>query len=161
MRIALPLLLALLSLPTALGCNQRGHMAGSAQPRAPIPASAPDPVPERASAPAPVPPAEQVPVAPPNGNEDERPAGRRFTGTLRGGVIAVGAETTGWVLETADRGRVDVDVSNAAEAAEKLEGRRVVIEGDLVTVQRIERGAKPMIIADSIVPAEGDDQGGE
>jgi hypothetical protein len=39
---------------------------------------------------------------------------QQFTGTLRGGVIAIGAETTGWVLETANDGRVDVDVSKVA-----------------------------------------------
>ena len=83
------------------------------------------------------------------------PAGRQFTGTLRGGVVAIGAETTGWVLETADRGRLDVDVSKVAAAAEKLEGQAVVIKGELVTANWVERGEKQLLMAESIAPAAG------
>lgn len=79
---------------------------------------------------------------------------RRFTGTLRGGIVAIGAETTGWVLEQDGGDRVDVDVSNVADAAATLDGKRVVIEGDMVTANWVERGAKQLLMADSIAPAD-------
>lgn len=91
----------------------------------------------------------------------QRPAPvKRFTGTLHGGVVAIGAETTGWVLQSDDLGRVDVDVSKAADAAAELDGKPVVIEGELVTVNWPERGEKRMLIADSIRPAERDADAG-
>src|SRR5687767_9929320 len=62
-------------------------------------------------------------AVPPEADERKDTRGaRRFTGTLRGGVVAIGAETTGWVLETDDGRRIDVDVSKAPEAADELEG---------------------------------------
>lgn len=100
------------------------------------------------------PAAQEQPVA---ATDAQRPApAKRFTGTLHGGVVAIGAETTGWVLQSDDLGRVDVDVSKAADAAAKLDGKPVVIEGELVTVSWPERGEKRMLIADSIRPAERD-----
>lgn len=79
---------------------------------------------------------------------------RRFTGTLRGGIVAIGAETTGWVLERDGGNRVDVDVSKVADAAATLEGKSVVIEGDIVTANWVERGARQLLMADSITAAE-------
>ena len=79
----------------------------------------------------------------------------RFTGTLRGGIVAVGAETTGWVLESEEHGRLDVDVSKMADAAGDLDGMPVVIEGTLVKVNWVERGEKNMLMADAIRAADG------
>lgn len=91
--------------------------------------------------------------------EAERPTpANRFTGILRGGILAIGAETTGWVLETDDPGRVDVDVSKARDAADELEGQRVVIEGQMVTANWTERGEKRMLLAEDIRPAGDDEQ---
>ena len=89
----------------------------------------------------------------PDERKDTRGA-RRFNGTLRGGVVAIGAETTGWVLETDDGRRIDVDVSKAGEAADRLEGKRVLIEGDTVTANWVERGERELLMADSISPAD-------
>ena len=99
------------------------------------------------------PAAQEQPVA----ARDAKPPAqsKRFTGTLHGGVIAIGGETTGWVLQSDDLGRVDVDVSKVADAAAGLEGKRVVVEGQLVTVNWVERGEKQMLMADAIRPAEG------
>lgn len=100
------------------------------------------------------PAAQEQPVA---AKDAQPPApAKRFTGTLQGGVVAIGAETTGWVLQSDDLGRVDVDVSKAADAAAELDGKPVVIEGELVTANWPERGEKRMLIADSIRPAERD-----
>lgn len=91
-------------------------------------------------------------------NKAERPAAaEHFTGTLHGGIVAIGAETTGWVLETGDQGRIDVDVSKISDEAAALDGQRVVIEGSLVTVNWTERGARRMLMADTIRPADDDD----
>lgn len=100
--------------------------------------------------------AEEQPVA----AKDVKPPApaRRFTGTLHGGVIAIGAETTGWVLESADLGRIDVDVSKAADAAGELDGKAVVIEGELVTVNWPERGEKQMLMAQRIRAADDDNK---
>lgn len=85
------------------------------------------------------------------------PAGQRFTGTLRGGVLAVGAETTGWMLELDDGSRVDVDVSKVANAAAALDGKRVAVQGTMTTTRWIERGAKRLLVAERIT-AEGEAQ---
>ena len=90
----------------------------------------------------------------PNEAKDTRDARQTFTGTLRGGIVAVGAETTGWVLETDDGRRIDVDVSKASDAADQLEGKRVVIQGDAVTANWVERGERQLLMADSISPAD-------
>ena len=85
------------------------------------------------------------------------PASNEFTGVLRGGVLAVGAETTGWALETDDRRRIDVDVSKVSDDATKLKGTRVTIRGTLGQAKWLERGPKPLITADRIEPAPAAD----
>lgn len=98
-------------------------------------------------------PIKEAPV--PAEQQQNQPAPvQRLTGTLRGGVIAIGAETTGWVLETDDAGRVDVDVSKVMDAAQELDGKRVVIEGAMVTATWVERGAKHLLMADSVSAAD-------
>lgn len=87
---------------------------------------------------------------------DAKPAARKFTGTLRGGILAIGAETTGWVLEQEGNVRVDVNVSKVQDDAAKLDGRPVVIEGTLVKVNWTERGGKPLLMADGITAAAED-----
>ena len=121
--------------------------------------------PERSAAPAPAveaPPAEVKQEAPVTERQNERRAGdatptaaERFTGTLRGGILAVGAETTGWQLERPDGSRVDVDVSKAAAAAGRLDGKSVVIHGGMTKANWVERGEKPLLIAERIEPAPG------
>lgn len=77
-----------------------------------------------------------------------------FTGTLHGGVVAVGGDTTGWQLEREELpGTIDVNVSKVQDAAQKLDGQRVVIEGNIVTVTWVERGQKQLLIAERIEPA--------
>ena len=89
-----------------------------------------------------------------NEQTDKPVPAQRFTGTLRGGVLAVGAETTGWVLETDDGKRLDVDVAKAADAAAALDGKRVTIEGVSSTVNWPERGPRPLLRAHQIVPSD-------
>ncbi len=85
---------------------------------------------------------------------DGRPVGQRYTGILRGGNVAVGAETTGWVLEQEGNVRLDVNVSKVRDDAAKLDGRRVVIDGTVVTANWTERGKKRLLMADRIAPVD-------
>jgi hypothetical protein len=79
----------------------------------------------------------------------------RFTGILRGGIVAIGAETTGWQLERDDGTRIDVDVTKVADAAAGLDRQRVVIDGSIVTANWVERGEKQLLLAERIEPAPG------
>src|SRR5690349_1421445 len=54
----------------------------------------------------------------------------QFTGTLRAGIVAIGGEHTGWVLQgDGQSGGIEVDVSAVANEARALEGRRVTVRG--------------------------------
>jgi hypothetical protein len=75
-----------------------------------------------------------------------------FTGTLRGRVMAVGGETTGWRLERDDGKRVDVNVAKVRDALDGLDGKRVVIHGTLTQANWVERGRQPLLMADRIEP---------
>src|SRR5688572_25554089 len=51
-----------------------------------------------------------------------------LTGTLRGGTVAVGGETTGWRLEgEGATGGMDLDVAKVHADAQRLDGKRVSI----------------------------------
>lgn len=77
------------------------------------------------------------------------------TGTLRGGVVAIGGETTGWRL-TMDRTAedVEVDVSAVREEAGRLEGRRVTVEGRMEEREFVERGPMPVLVAERLGAAQ-------
>jgi hypothetical protein len=125
--------------------GQSPATAGAASADAPVAAApAPQVAPQEATMP-------DTPAAP-----QTRPATnpRRFTGTLRGGILAVGAETTGWQLETADGNRVDVNVGKVQDEVMSLDGKRVIIEGTMTTARWVERGSKPLLMAERIEPAE-------
>lgn len=75
------------------------------------------------------------------------------TGFLQSDAVAVGGETTGWVLVTARDGgsRTEVDVSRVRETAERLKTRRVVITGTMEDRAYTTRGKVPTLIAESII----------
>lgn len=78
-----------------------------------------------------------------------------FTGTLESGVMAIGGETTGWrLIGDGESGALELDVSRIADQAEKLDGRRVTITGQVTTRQYIERGEVTVLVAWRIQPAE-------
>lgn len=63
---------------------------------------------------------------------DENAMEKTYTGTLKAGVMAIGAETTGVILET-ESGIYELDVRANPEADAKvdsLHGKRVVVTGD-------------------------------
>jgi hypothetical protein len=77
-----------------------------------------------------------------------------FTGTLRGGAVAIGGETTGWRLEgDGQTGGIDVDVSKVRDRAKQLDGNRVTITGKMTKRNYVERGETPVILAETIQPA--------
>ena len=117
---------------------------------------------ERRLAPAELPP----PVPPPK--SDTRPASRpatapatapaggprEFTGTLQGGVVQIGGETTGWRLAgDGGTGGLDVDVSRVLDKAKDLDGKRVSINGRLTDKHWPERGKVQVLVAEKIAPA--------
>ena len=78
-----------------------------------------------------------------------------FTGTLESGVMAIGGETTGWrLIGDGESGALELDVSRIADQAEKLDGRRVTITGQVTTRQYIERGEVTVLVARCIQLAE-------
>ena len=77
-----------------------------------------------------------------------------FTGTLRGGMMAIGGETTGWTLVgDAQTGGIQVDTSRVQDQAKKLDGKRVTITGKMSEKNYVESGKTQILIADKIEPA--------
>jgi len=80
-----------------------------------------------------------------------------FTGVLRGGMMSIGGEHTGWALEGPGDGRgggLMVDVSRVRDEARALEGRPVVIRGHVEDRRYVERGTVKVLIAASISPQQ-------
>jgi hypothetical protein len=77
-----------------------------------------------------------------------------FTGTLRGGMMAIGGETTGWTLVgDGQTGGIQVDVSRLQGQAQKLDGKRVTITGRMGEKNYVESGKTPVLIAEKIEAA--------
>lgn len=76
----------------------------------------------------------------------------RVTGLLRGGVVAVDGETTGYVLEG-----VSIEVAPPAGLdVAAWRGERVVAEGTLEARHGVERGEYPVFVATEMAPANED-----
>lgn len=89
------------------------------------------------------PPATQ-PAAPP----------RQFIGTLQGGMMAIGGETTGWALMRADEKDLELDISAVREQADQLDGQRVAVSGRMTQRDYVERGRTPLLVVQRIRRAE-------
>jgi len=64
---------------------------------------------------------------------DDKPAAKSYEGTLETGVMSIGGETTGTVLHTKSDGDYELDLGGKKElldAADKLNGKKVVVTGD-------------------------------
>lgn len=88
---------------------------------------------------------EEEPVAP----GDISDAVVEVTGTLRGGVMAIGAETTGYTLDLATGERVEVDVSNVPDAEDHAD-QPVRIRGHFEQREYVERGPTAVLVAREI-----------
>ena len=90
------------------------------------------------------------------GGEPPSPRVQTMTGTLQGNRVAIGAETTGWVLAGDNAaGGIDVDVSRVEDRAKQLDGQRVTVRGRMTERNWPERGKTYVLVAESIEPAEG------
>ncbi|HEV2295862.1 MAG TPA: hypothetical protein VGR35_18595 [Tepidisphaeraceae bacterium] len=77
-----------------------------------------------------------------------------LTGTLRGGMMAIGGETTGWVLaRDGGAGQVDLEVSAVREQAKRLDGERVTVLGRMIQRTYTERGVVPVMVVEKIIEA--------
>lgn len=76
---------------------------------------------------------------------------RDWTGMLRTGVVAIGGETTGIVLETAD-GKFEVQGATKAVQAElqKLDKQKVVVHGTLARKPGVEVKERAIITATKV-----------
>ena len=78
-----------------------------------------------------------------------------LTGTLHGGMMAIGGETTGWkIVGDGAVGGVELDVSRVKEDAKKLEGKRVTVSGHMVDKKYVERGTVRMMRVERIEAAK-------
>ena len=74
-----------------------------------------------------------------------------LTGTLRGGMMGVGGETTGWVLAgDGATGGIEVDVSRVKPQAKQLDGQRVAVTGMMRDKDYVERGTVRVLVIDQI-----------
>jgi hypothetical protein len=73
-------------------------------------------------------------------------------GVLRSGQVAIGGETTGWVL-LMDTGSIDIDVTKVAGQASQLDGKRSVVSGEIITKTYPTRGEVKVMVAESIIGA--------
>ena len=132
-------LLTLLTFSAAtamLGCAKANDDAGGDKA-----ASPPATTGRRAAATGPVEPPSTQPVT--------------LTGTLRGGLMAIGGETTGWTLVgDAQTGGTELDVSAVRAEAERLDGKRVTVTGTLTDRKYVERGTVRVLKVDRITPAQ-------
>lgn len=77
-----------------------------------------------------------------------------LTGTLRGGMMAIGGETTGWTLVgDGATGGIDLDVSKVQAQAKRLDGKRVNVTGRMVDKKYVERGTVRMMMVEKIQAA--------
>jgi hypothetical protein len=78
-----------------------------------------------------------------------------LTGTLRGGMMAIGGETTGWVLVgDGATGGTDLDVSRVEADAKRLEGKRVNVTGKSIDKKYVERGTVRVLQVEKIEAAK-------
>lgn len=73
-----------------------------------------------------------------------------YTGSLRSGAVAIGGETTGWVLKRKGEPDLEVDVANIRTEAESLAGLLVRLRGRVQQRTYVERGKVPVLVAERI-----------
>jgi hypothetical protein len=78
-----------------------------------------------------------------------------LTGTLRGGMMAIGGETTGWQLVgDGATGGVELDVAKVRDHAKNLDGKRVTVTGMMIDKKYVERGTVRMMRVETIAEAK-------
>ena len=83
-----------------------------------------------------------------------------LSGTLHGGIVAIGGETTGWELAYSKNGlrsTIEVDME-AIKKAIIFDGEKVTISGELGVKNHLERGAVRILTAKTVVPGKPDNR---
>jgi hypothetical protein len=83
---------------------------------------------------------------------DQKPKVVEMTGTLRTGIVAIGGETSGIVIETR-AGRFDLDLGKNKELRRKaaaLNGKKVTVAGTLVVRKGVELKERRIIVVRSM-----------
>jgi hypothetical protein len=79
-----------------------------------------------------------------------------LTGTLRTGIVAIGGETTGTVIET-KKGKFELEFGKQKELrkkAEKLNGKDVTVTGTLEVRKGVEVKERKIVTVTSLEPAK-------
>ena len=74
-----------------------------------------------------------------------------ISGILRSGILAIGGETSGWIIATSTRD-VEVDVAAVAKDAAALDGQSVVANGHWEDIMGVERGRRPVLVIQRLRP---------
>jgi hypothetical protein len=87
-----------------------------------------------------------------------RPAQKvELKGKLRTGVVAIGSETTGTVLDT-DKGRFELDVGKdrgLRAGVPQLDGKAVVVTGTLTVRKGVEVAERRIVAVRTLEPVQG------
>ena len=92
---------------------------------------------------------------PPKEKEKAAPV-QTYTGTVRTGIMAIGGETTGILLETAANGTYELDTRGDREKAaqlEKLDGKKAVVTGEYRPRPGVEIKERRILIVASVAAA--------
>jgi hypothetical protein len=87
-----------------------------------------------------------------NGNGG--PKAQAFVGALQGGMMAIGGETSGWLLQQDGKEPIELQIDAVGhETLEPFDGQRVKIIGHESHKQYVERGRVPVIVVKGIEAA--------
>jgi len=89
--------------------------------------------------------------------EETTQAMKTYEGTLQIGIMAIGGETTGVILETGEGFPYELDFASNEELrklAEKLNGKKVVVQGEYKPRQGLEISERRIIEVKSLEKAE-------
>jgi hypothetical protein len=84
---------------------------------------------------------------------EKNPAAQTYTGTVRTGIMAIGGETTGVLLETVATGTYELDTRGNRElfaALEKLDGKKATVSGEYRPRAGVEVKERRIVIVHSV-----------
>ena len=73
-----------------------------------------------------------------------------YVGALRNDAVAIGGETTGWVLKRKGEPDLEVDVARVRTEAESLAGLLVRVRGRMEQRSYVERGKTPVLVVERV-----------
>jgi hypothetical protein len=101
-------------------------------------------------------PTEPTPPKDPDAKRDTAQENVTVTGILRGGIMGIGAEHTGWQIEReGGLSPIELGIGKIGrETAQKFEGKKVTITGKMIDRKYVERGVVKILRADTIADAK-------